>query len=411
MPLYYILTGCYALFFNIVISVNLVYQTQAAGLNPLQLVLVGTVLEATVFVCEVPTGVVADVFSRRMSVVVGIFLTGVGFALIGALAQFETILLAQIVLGLGLTFISGAQQAWIADEVGVETAGHVYLRGAQVEQAARLIGIPIGIGLGVLRLNLPILVGGGLLVLLSLFLASTMPERGFRPAEQRRSWGTLTGTLFRGGRLVRGTPLLVTIFVIAAFYGWASEGFDRLWVAHFLDNLGFPALGHFEPVVWFGVVRMGSTVISIGAVEVVRRKVDPNSHNAVSRGLLLINACQIASLVLFAGAGNFYVGMLAFWSATSLSRMFDPLYIAWINQHVDSGVRATVISMSSQANALGQIGGGPLLGIIGTLGSLRAALYASGAVLSPVLLLYLRAMGQGQPAVAAAPDPMAARDP
>ncbi len=50
-------------------------------------------------------------------------------------------------------------------------------------------------------------------------------------------------------------------------------------------------------------------------------------------------------------------------------------------------VRATVISMSSQSNALGQIAGGPGVGVIGTWWSLRAALVMAGLLLSPVLLL------------------------
>jgi hypothetical protein len=49
------------------------------------------------------------------------------------------------------------------------------------------------------------------------------------------------------------------------------------------------------------------------------------------------------------------------------------------------GVRAAVISMSSQANAFGQIAGGPLIGAVGTFGGIRAALSVAGLVLSPAL--------------------------
>ena len=96
----------------------------------LQLVLVGTALEATIFLFEVPTGVVADTFSRKRSILLGLILTGAGLALIGVFPRFETIVLAQLIWGIGFTFISGAQEAWIADEVGVENVGPVYLRSA-----------------------------------------------------------------------------------------------------------------------------------------------------------------------------------------------------------------------------------------------------------------------------------------
>ena len=50
-----------------------------AGLAPYQLVLVGTAVELSIFLFEIPTGVVADVFSRRLSIIIGYFLMGIGF--------------------------------------------------------------------------------------------------------------------------------------------------------------------------------------------------------------------------------------------------------------------------------------------------------------------------------------------
>ena len=102
-----------------VITTSLVYQVETVGLNPLQLILVGTVLEATIFAFEIPTGVVADVYSRRLSVVIGLALTGAGFLLAGSIPLFGALLAASVVGGLGVTFGSGARTAWLADEIGV----------------------------------------------------------------------------------------------------------------------------------------------------------------------------------------------------------------------------------------------------------------------------------------------------
>jgi hypothetical protein len=51
--------------------------------------------------------------------------------------------------------------------------------------------------------------------------------------------------------------------------------------------------------------------------------------------------------------------------------------------------------MSSQANAFGQIAGGPAIGAVGTFSRIRAALTVAGLVLSPALLLYARAIRHG----------------
>ncbi len=403
---YLFLSTSYALFLSLIISVNLVYQTQAAGLNPFQLVMVGTVQEATTFIFEIPTGVIADVKSRRLSVLIGIAMLGAGFVFTGALANFWTILAAQVVIGIGSTFISGARQAWIADEVGVERVGKVYLKATQMEQYGRLLGIPAGIGLGVLSLRLPLIAGGAALMLLALVMAPLMSEEGFKPAPRgtQRSYAVLANSFLDAGRLVRGTPLLMTLFAITAFYGAASEGFGRLWVAHFYQNLEFPALGHFQPVVWFGVIRMGSTLLSLIAVRVLRNRVDTNSHLSVSRWLFGINALQVICVIGFALAQDFEYAVATYWCAIILSQMFDPLYLAWVNQNVESEVRATVISMSSQMDAFGQIGGGPVLGAVGSLAGLRWALGGAALALTPALALYFRAFGQGPRALPAAID-------
>jgi len=64
----------------------------------------------------------------------------------------------------------------------------------------------------------------------------------------------------------------------------------------------------------------------------------------------------------------------------------DPVYTTWPTQNIDAKVRATVISMSDQVDAFGQIVGGPPVGYIGTAFSIRAALLASGERSAQVLL-------------------------
>ncbi len=70
------------------------------------------------------------------------------------------------------------------------------------------------------------------------------------------------------------------------------------------------------------------------------------------------------------------------------SSLNDPVYATWLTQNIDAKVRATVISMRGHVDAFGQIVGGPPVGYIGTAFSIRAALLASGVLLSPVLVLY-----------------------
>jgi DHA3 family tetracycline resistance protein-like MFS transporter len=404
IPVYYLLTFGQAFLLALVAVVNLVFQAEA-GLTPLQLVLVGTMQEATIFLCEVPTGVVADVYSRRLSVLMGFVITGAGLVLIGSFARFETILIGSAVWGLGFTFISGALHAWISDEIGADKAAPLFVRGAQVELLARIGAIPVAVGIAYWHLNAPILIAGALLIVLALALWTLMPETGFRrtPAALRQRF-SLPRQVKTSAALVSASPLLLTIFGIALFYGMTSEGFDRLWTPHFLRDLGLPkspgsiSFGRWdltlEPIVWFGFIRLVGTFLALGASEVARRRLD-FSGDRVPHWLFAINVGQALSLVALALAGGFWVGVAALWGATTLSRVYDPLYLGWLNMNVRSEVRATVLSMSGQADAFGQIAGGPVIGAIGSAVSLRTALVATAGAMLPALGLYLRAFRLG----------------
>ena len=126
-------------------------------------------------------------------------------------------------------------------------------------------------------------------------------------------------------------------------------GAEEAWIAEEALN----------PVVWFGVIRGGVMIFSIIVAEGVRRFIDTSKHKTVARLLFIINALQIISIVIFGLAGNFTLALAAYWSTSILRQTNDPIYMAWLTQNIDARVRATVISMSGQLDAIGQIAGGP----------------------------------------------------
>ncbi len=393
---YMALTAASTLFSYSVFAVSAIYRVTVADLNPLQLVLVGTALKTTIFLCEIPTGVLADVYSRRLSIIIGTILIGAGLMLEGMEPTFLAILLAQVLWGIGYTFTSGAQQAWIADQVGEEAAHHVFLQGAQVSQVGGIFGTFLGVGLASYRLGLPIVASGALYLGLALFLALFMPERGFtsRPEHPLAAWRAIRFTLHKGLHLVRRQPVLMILLGVGGFHGIASEGLDRLWEMHFLQNFAFPDLGRLEPIVWFGLINAIASILSILGVELVRQRVKVN-HLAAAKILFTIDSLLIISLITFSQAQSFEWALAACWATDLLRAANEPVYIAWINQKLDSTTRATAFSISSQVSAIGQILGGPVIGVIANDLSVRAAIAASGVILVPVLLLYLRTLKHG----------------
>ncbi|NTU62687.1 MAG: MFS transporter, partial [Chloroflexi bacterium] len=222
-------------------------------------------------------------------------------------------------------------------------------------------------------------------------------------AAQNARERALAHTFKSGLRVVRGKPVLINILTIGLILGLYSEGYDRLWAAHLLENITLPTIGGLQPVMWFGIIRAVGMLLGLGVTEFMRRRVDTARHGPVARAMLILITGMVAGLLAFALTGNFIIAVLALWSFSSLRQTVGPLYTTWVNQHAESSVRATVISMSSQIDALGQILGGPIVGAIGLALGIPVSLTICAIVLATALPLLIRTIRIDRQAEVVAP--------
>jgi DHA3 family tetracycline resistance protein-like MFS transporter len=389
--IYLVIRGVGAFAMGTATTLNLVYQIQTVGLGPLELVLVGTVLEATCFVAQIPTGVIADLYSRRLSVIVGYALIGVGFLVEGLVPEFLAVLVGNVVWGVGATCVDGAEEAWATDETGPDRAGLVYTRGSQLAQLGTVAGIVASVALASVRLNLPLVVAAGCWVALAAALVVVMPERHFRPApvDERGSWRSMRSQFADGVRVVRHSRVLLCLLGAIFFLGLGSEARDRLTQAHFLADLGFPPVG--TPVIWLGAIGAVALLGSIVLTEVLRRRAAGLGPRQVGRLLVLLQLGTVATGLVFALAGEFWLAVAASLVGGLLIGTAAPLLTTWLATSTTSASRATVFSMVGQVDAGGQILGGPPLGLLGDRVSIRAALLTSALLIAPAVALLGRA--------------------
>jgi DHA3 family tetracycline resistance protein-like MFS transporter len=287
----------------------------------------------------------------------------------------------------------------LTDEIGVTRANPLFLRASQIELIGSIVAVAIATAIGNFSLQLPILIGGGLYLVMGVALLFVMPEHGFTPTprEERTTWQVMGGQLRGGVSLIRRSHVLLTILGIVAFTGAASEAYDRLSTDHFLTDFTFPTFHDWKPVVWLGMFSIVGQLWNIGVFEIIRRRLDTNSHRAVARALTVSTALLVVCYLGFALVGNLALAVVASIGVRTFRNINSPLQTAWVNQHVDSRVRATVISISSQADAIGQIAGGPVVGYVGVLATVRAALVVGGCILSPALFLYAQTLRRADP--------------
>jgi MFS transporter, DHA3 family, tetracycline resistance protein len=397
-------------FFSMMFVTISLYEATVAGLTPVQLILVGTALEISAFVFEVPTGIVADVYSRRLSIIIGYVLMGLGFLVEGFFPAFLPILLAQVIWGLGYTFTSGATQAWITDEIGEEDANKLFLRGTQVGLFASILGMGGAMVFGANNVAFPIQVGAVGVILIGITLMLIMPETGFHPTprEDRNTWQHMWHTFKQGTNAVRSRPRLMNIVFIGLFYGLYSEGFDRLWVKHLLDNFELPILFGNNQVAFFAALRVAGTILTILAVRFVERRVDSTSPLAIGRATLVVTGTISVALIGFALSPVLLLSLSLYLAVSVLRNVHMPLQTAWVNQKLDSQVRATVHSMFGQVDAIGQMLGGPIVAVIASVGSAAASLVTSGLLLTPALFFIGRANSQSRDSADAEAQPLPA---
>lgn len=364
------------------------YVVRGAALSPFQLVLVGTAVEVSTLLSEVPTGAIADVVSRRLSVVLHFVIVGLSFIVMGT-PTFPLVLLGSAISGVGWALGSGAEQAWLSDEIGEVDAGRAFVRGAQVREVGWLLGVPFGVLLSNVSLSVPLVAAGILLVTSGVLLACTMPERGFRPQPRTRgTWRSMGTTVLDGVRAVRGRPALLTFLVIAIAFGAYSEAFDRLSPYHLVTTVGLPALPGVGEAGWFGLIEAGGLALGIATTGVAARFArleEPRALIATLAGT--VTALMLLSVV-FATTSLAAVAVAVLVLAQALRSVIEPLELVWVNRGLDPSTRATVLSMRGQADALGQTAGGLGLAFTAQRVSVRAALYAGVALLGVTLPLF-----------------------
>jgi DHA3 family tetracycline resistance protein-like MFS transporter len=157
-----------------------------------------------------------------------------------------------------------------------------------------------------------------------------------------------------------------------------------------VDNFTLPSIFGMNEVAFFGFLRAGGMLLSILATRQVEKRLDANHAPSIARAMLWITVLLSGAILTFAFSPALAISILAVTVVSILRNIMEPLYNAWVNQRLDSESRATVISMSGQVDAIGQILSGPVAAVI-SLASVRAAITMASLLLLPAIPLIKRA--------------------
>ena len=363
------------------------YLVVVADLSAFQLVFLGTAMEVTVLASEIPTGVMADTISRKWSIVISHGLMGAGMLMTGLVTSFGLLVAAQMLWGFGWTFSSGADVAWVTDELDEPgRISRVLTARARWQQYGAAVGM---VGFGALSwatsLGTAIVVGGLAMITLGAYVIVAFTEHEFTPTREHR-WQESVSIFRRGVKLARYDREIMLVFGATILVNSGAEAFDRLFPKRLVD-LGFP--DDPDPIVWFTALGVATLAVGAIALRIVEARID--GVGVARRMYAAVCFIGAIGLIVLAHAPDDVTGMMGVLFVGGVAwPVIRSVSVIWVNRRATSDVRATVQSFLGQVSSIGEIGGGLALGVLAQATSITVALTFSCALVGSAGLLVLR---------------------
>ncbi|WP_328692834.1 MFS transporter [Streptomyces phaeochromogenes] len=335
-------------------------------------------------VSEIPTGVLADLLGRRASVAISFVLRAVGYSALFFSGSVYVAAAGVLLSALGGTFASGALEAWAVDETGADETGakdprgldRLFAQGKIAENAGLVLGTLTGAALGTLDLALPQIVAGltcALAAVLSLRLMTGRPDPDRPPAApgRREAFAPRLRESFRevmtGTRLtLRGDKVLIALIVAAAL----------LWLFRGIPGVQWTVV--YEGLVGGNLLVLGAmrSVGSLLEIPLLGWTLSLQKRRASARRTVIVTASTAGALALVCAATvkEPALSIVCYVCFSTAFGLCMPGVRAAMNERIDSGHRATVLSVASLFNSLFTGGGLILTGLaVGDLGSTALA--------------------------------------
>ena len=365
-----------------------VYLVVNAGLSSSQLILIGVFQSLTVVAAEVPAGVLADTVSRRLTLVVAHVVMGTGMALTGVVTSFATLVLSQCIWGLGWAFSSGADVAWVTDELDrPDLIDRVLVAQGRRDLGGTGIGIVVfGLVGWVTTLATAMISAGVAMAMLGLLVVARWPE-SWQPARRRHGRYAVTRAVTRQAlAIARRDRIVGSVLVATLVVNGGAEGFGRLFQQHLVD-LGLPASP--PPVVWFAAIALLAAATGVVALLWLEARI--SGVGAARRAYMAAATAATCGVVVFAHAPSLEVAIVGslLVSGIGLPTIRIASTVA-VNRRTSSDVRATMHSLLSQSENLGEIVCGLVLAAVASQTSPTITLTASAVFIAVAGLLVSR---------------------
>ena len=346
------------------------------SLSDSQVGLVNMVFLLGVALFEMPTGVVADVFSRKTSIMIGLTIEVFSLLIYYFSQSLEGFITAEVIGAVALSFVSGADSAWIKDSLDhagspSKSFDRVYSKGEMWDRIAILIGGGVGGVLYLFNQRLPYLVGAAMMLVTigaSFFLIKEDYFVKKTGVTFRQAWQSMKKIFNEGLQYGLKTREIFLLMILALIFNLAGQGINQQWNVATEKYIGLWAI---SPV-WVGIIAS-----IIGGLKILARLIEIK----LSRRLIMAVAIFGVGLVtcvmaLFPNGLTIFFGLCL--HDFFREGFFKPTHEATLQENIPSAQRATIGSFSSMCGKFGAAIGWLGSGIIVDYFSISACWLVSG---------------------------------
>jgi DHA3 family tetracycline resistance protein-like MFS transporter len=356
---------------------------QAINLSLLQIGILMTAIAISSFICEIPTGAIADIFGRKFSTLLGYFLVGIIMIAMFFFTSFWSLFVLFILWGVSGTFISGARDAWIADNLKFrgrpELIKEYYIKNHSFVRLSLFLAGFAGVffvskfGMGIIWF-----VTGISMLVSGLVLSFVSEKRVILTCPH-----SLRGLYDQSAKSIKyGMKHNVLFYMLAAvlFIGFASAfSGDFLWQP-LLKQVGLPLYA-------FGYLFSGITLL--GTITPYLAKPLLRIMGSEKRLLALMIGVQCVFGVMTIFVSHWFFGVLLCSILVFAWDIEQPVEQAYAQKFIPSRMRATIISFRSMLMSISFGIGSPIGGYLADTIGIKQTIAIGGLIIIPAAIFYM----------------------
>ena len=336
---YYLFVGLHNASIWVIAAIWVIYLQERRGLSLTQVTLIDAGFWIAMTMAELPTGIVADRFGRKISLVIGSFFSIIGALSYGLAPTIPLLLLASVIWAISLTFISGANEALLYESLKIIGYGKEYTKITGRAKAIALGGTAIGSVAGGLLAAIDLLMpffAATFLGIAALGIALTLQEPEIKQQQVGQPHIRYSEIVKQSVILIRDRHSLKYAVLYLTIIPFISLAMIVIFLQPQAITLGVPiaAIGIFVMVA--NVAGMLGSLVSYRI----------GNHFGIARLLFSVPMLLLICLVILI-AMQTILSLLFIAIINLLTEIIRPLVTDIIQKTVSDQVRATVLSMQS----------------------------------------------------------------